>query len=99
MNCAEANKNDIVDYLYSLDYQPVKIRNNDHWYLSPLRDEKEASFKVDKRKNVWYDHGLGKGGRLVDFVMVYYNCNVEESLQKIVSFHPQNKLQNLPGRR
>jgi len=31
-----------------------------YWYLSPLREEKEASFKVNRKKNVWYDHGIGK---------------------------------------
>jgi hypothetical protein len=46
MNCDEANQIDLVDYLYSLGYQPEKIKNHDYWYLSPLREEKEASFKV-----------------------------------------------------
>jgi len=41
MNCDEANQIDLVDYLYSLGYQPEKIKNNDYWYLSPLREEKE----------------------------------------------------------
>ena len=58
MNCAEANQIDLVDYLYSLGYQTEKIRGNDYWYLSPLRDEKEASFKINRKKNVWYDHGI-----------------------------------------
>ena len=41
MNCDEANQIDLVDYLYSLGYQPEKIKNHDYWYLSPLREEKE----------------------------------------------------------
>ena len=70
-------------------FQSQKIRGADTWYLSPFRDEKDASFKVNRNKNVWYDHGLGKGGRLVDFVMEFYHCNTSEALQKIVSFQPQ----------
>ena len=35
-----------------------KINNNDYWYLSPLRNEKEASFKINRSKNTWYDHGI-----------------------------------------
>jgi hypothetical protein len=89
MNCAEANQIDLVDYLYSLGYQPQKIRGNGYWYLSPLREEKEASFKVNRNKNVWYDHGLGKGGNIVEFTVQFFNCNVSEALQKIFSFHPQ----------
>ena len=60
MNCAEANQIDMVDYLYSVGYLPQKINGNSYWYLSPLRSEKPASFKVNRAKNVWYDHGIGK---------------------------------------
>lgn len=94
MNCAEANQLDLVDYLYLLGHQPKKVRSNDHWYLSPLREEKDPSFKVNTSKNIWYDHGIGKGGKLIDFVMEYYHCNAGEALQKIVSFHGQKQQQN-----
>ena len=94
MNCEQANQMDMVDYLNSLGYQPQKIKGPDYWYLSPFRAEKESSFKVERNKNVWYDHGLGKGGKLIDFVMEFYHCNVSEALQKVSFFQPQNNLQN-----
>jgi DNA primase len=75
MNCEQANQIDLVDYLQSIGHEPSKLRGNDYWYHSPLRNEKEPSFKVNRSKNVWYDHGLGKGGTLVDFAMEYYHCN------------------------
>ena len=62
----EVKQLDIVDYLEKLGHRPQKIRNNDYWYLSPLREEKEPSFKVNRKLNVWYDHGLGKGGNIID---------------------------------
>src|SRR5450432_1898984 len=80
--CAQVNQLDLVDYLSSLGYSPVKIKNDDHWYLSPLRDEKTASFKVNCKANVWYDHGSGKGGNLVDFGLQYHHCSVSELLEK-----------------
>jgi hypothetical protein len=94
MNCKEFNQLDIVDYLSSLGYQPVKINRNDYWYFSPFRDEKTASFKVNKKFNVWYDHGLQKGGKLVDFGVRFYNCTVPELLYRLtqqnsLSFHQQ----------
>lgn len=92
MNCEKANQIDLVDYLYYLGYQPRKINNHDYWYLSPLRGEKEASFKVNRNKNVWYDHGLGKGGNVVEFAVKFFNCNVGDALQKISSFHPQKNV-------
>ena len=94
-NCMRANEIDLVDYLAKLGHEPSKIRNNDYWYLSPLRNEKEPSFKVNRRMNVWYDHGLGKGGDLIEFGKLYYKCSVKESLEKLsdknnisISFHP-----------
>ena len=92
ITCEQAKQMDIVEYLFSLGFNPVKIRNADHWYLSPLRSEKTASFKVNRKLNVWYDHGLGKGGNLVDFGILYHNCSVSDFLEKLndLSFHQQS---------
>jgi hypothetical protein len=98
MNCAEANQIDMVDYLNSIGHSPQKMNRNDYWYLSPLRDEKHPSFKVNRIKNVWYDHGIGKGGSLLDFVMQMHQCDVAEVLQKLSFFHPQNIVKNNPER-
>lgn len=40
--CAAARQIDLVDYLASLGHQPQKVRNQDYWYLSPLREEKNT---------------------------------------------------------
>ena len=95
MSCLQANKIDLVEYLKSLGYTPQKIRNDDYWYHSPLREEKEPSFKVNRRLNVWYDHATGKGGNPVDFGIFYHRCTVSEFLEKLsdhqhhFSFHQQ----------
>ncbi len=83
VSAEEVRQLDIVDYLFKLGYQPSKIRNFDYWYLSPLRDEKTPSFKVNRKLNRWYDHGIGKGGNLIDFAILIHNCTVGEFLQKI----------------
>ncbi len=95
-NCIEANRIDLVDYLSNLGHHPQKIKNNDHWYLSPLRNEKTPSFKVNRKLNVWFDFGEGKGGNLLDFGVQYFHCSVSEFLTRIKnnnfypsSFHPQ----------
>lgn len=79
----EAKEMDMVDYLSTLGHEPSKIRNNDYWYLSPLRDEKTPSFKIDRELNRWYDHGLGKGGNLVDFAILYHECTIGELLENL----------------
>ena len=79
----QAKAIDLVNYLKSLGFEPKKIRRDDYWYLSPLRDEKEASFKINRRLNRWYDHGLGKGGNLVDFGIEFYKCSIPEFLNNL----------------
>ena len=49
----------IADYLHSLGYSPVKQQGVNLWYTSPLREEAEASFKVNTEREQWYDFGLG----------------------------------------
>ncbi len=80
-NCKIANQIDLVNYLETLGHEPSKIKNQDYWFLSPLRNEKTPSFKVNQKLNVWYDHGLGKGGNIIDFGIEYFRCTVSEFLQ------------------
>ncbi len=80
MSCAAARQIDMVGYLYNLGFEPQKIRGSNYWFLSPLREEKTASFKVDRRRNCWYDFGEGRGGSLIDFGILYYRCTVVELL-------------------
>src|SRR6266542_7140174 len=79
----EVKKTDIVNYLSSIGFKPAKVIRNDYWYLSPLRDEKTPSFKVNRNMNRWYDFGEGKGGNIIDFVILYHKCGVSEVLKKL----------------
>lgn len=97
LSVADIEHMDMVEHLEKLGYYPRKIRNDDYWYFSPLRVEKTPSFKVNRKLNVWYDHGLQKGGNLVDFGILFYKCTVNELLQKLAkknrfSFHRQPAL-------
>lgn len=83
MNCEQANEMDLVNYLRQLGHEPKKVRSKDHWYLSPLREESTASFKVNQKLNVWYDHGTGEGGSFVDFGIKYFECSVPDFLEKL----------------
>ncbi|MCV9926623.1 toprim domain-containing protein [Flavobacterium sp. LS1R49] len=83
LSTEEAKKIDITNYLSLLGYNPTKVINVDFWYSSPLRDENTPSFKVNQKLNLWFDHGLGKGGNLIDFGILYHNCTVSEFLEKV----------------
>jgi DNA primase len=94
ITCREAKQQDLVTYLASLGHEPKRVKGDDYWYLSPLRQESDPSFKVNKKFNVWYDHGLGKGGNLIDFGVLYYGCTVKELLQRL---HNYSSFQQLPS--
>ena len=65
MTTQEAKNIRIADYLQSLGYTSIKQQGNSLWYKSPLREERDASFKVNTELNRWYDFGLGKGGNII----------------------------------
>ena len=74
----------IADYLHSLGYSPVKQQGINLWYKSPLREETEASFKVNTERNQWYDFALGKGGNIIALAQELYCSNhVPYLLQRI----------------
>ena len=72
MNIEEAKKIPITDYLYSLGYSPIKQQGANLWYKSPLREEHEASFKVNTEREQWYDFGAGKGGNIIALAQELY---------------------------
>lgn len=96
ISCTEARQIDLVEYLATLGHQPKKVQSADYWYCSPLRDEKTPSFKVNRAKNLWYDHGTGQGGDIIDFGTQYLKTSVSELLDRLtsansnqtLSFHP-----------
>jgi hypothetical protein len=98
MTCELANSIDITLYLSSLGFQPKTTRNSDYWYFSPFRNERTPSFKVNTKLNCWYDHGLGKGGSLIDFGIMFHHCSVRELLAKLknLSFHPHLPAAQIP---
>ncbi|MEJ0080840.1 MAG: toprim domain-containing protein [Puia sp.] len=83
MTINQAKEMDMVEYLSRLGHEPQRISGKSYWYLSPLHDEKTASFKINRNLNRWYDFAEGKGGNLVDFGVLYHRCNVMDLLQKL----------------
>jgi hypothetical protein len=76
----------IIDYLSSLGCQPTKIRGYDYWYHSPFSLEKDPSFKVNTKLNVWYDHGIGEGGTIIDLGVKLHQCTIHEFMIKLFQF-------------
>ena len=62
---------------------PKYERNGYDMYLSPLREERTPSFKVDYVQNLWYDFGLGEGGTLLTLVMRLERCDSREAVRRL----------------
>ncbi|WBL22334.1 toprim domain-containing protein [Zunongwangia sp. HRR-M8] len=86
----------IVKTLAKLGHFPSKTTEKEAWFLSPLRSETHASFSVSLRKNLWYDFGMGKGGNVIDLVMLVKSFSNREALEfletgTIATFSPPVK--------
>ncbi|WP_273276806.1 toprim domain-containing protein [Maribacter polysiphoniae] len=80
LSCERARAFPIEKALAKLGHFPTKENEKEAWFLSPLRSESQASFKVSKRLNRWYDHGEGTGGNVIDLVCRIRLCAVKETL-------------------
>ncbi|MFN4764569.1 toprim domain-containing protein [Gillisia sp. Q332] len=69
----------IVKTLAKLGHYPTRESEKEAWFLSPLRSETQASFNVSLIKNLWYDFGTGKGGNVIDLVMLLENCSFQDA--------------------
>ena len=90
MDIQTAKQIKIADYLHSLGFSPVKQQDINLWYKSPLREETEASFKVNSERNQWYDFALGKGGNIIALAQeLYCSDHVPYLLQRIEEQTPR----------
>ena len=80
MTCEEARSIGIFETLIKMGHLPTRKTEKEAWFLSPLRSETEASFKISFRLNRWYDFGIGKGGNVIDLVCLILNFSVAEAL-------------------
>lgn len=98
-NFKKAREYSIEKALANLGHFPSKKSEKEAWYLSPFRtSETQASFKVSLVLNRWYDHGMGKGGNVIDLLMQLKNYTVTQVLDFLdsnkidFSFHQPEKL-------
>ncbi len=92
MNITEAKDILLTDFLAAIGCEPTGRTTSCVFYLSPLRSERNPSFKVNTTLNKWYDFGLGQGGGIIELGMLYYHTNdVSMVLHRIESdmHHPK----------
>lgn len=75
MNINDIKQIKLHDFLAAIGCKPVKQYGVNLMYLSPLRAEKHASFKVNTEINQWYDFGIGRGGNIIALAELLYNSS------------------------
>ena len=86
MNIAQAKCIPLSAYLERQGLTPQKTRKGGRelWYHSPIRDgDENPSFKIDKVRNLWFDHGIATGGNIIDLVREICSCDVRDALQHL----------------
>ncbi len=48
MNISQAHEISIISFLEKEGFRPCRVYGDNYWYRSPLREEKIASFKVNR---------------------------------------------------
>src|SRR5262245_60143756 len=79
MNIEQARSIPVPEFLEKMNAPVQKQKGHEWWYLSPLRNEKTASLKVDLIKNFWFDFGEGKGGDGIKLVRAFLEANNRSS--------------------
>lgn len=82
----------IVDLLKRLGFNPVKKSGKEHLYISMLREfDTKPSFCVNDDVGVWFDHGIRKGGNIIDFGLAYWRTlSFNEVVEKLVAICAAN---------
>jgi len=91
---------DLVSTLKLLGYEPLRKSGGELFYLSMLRDnESSPSFCVNEKSGLWYDHGMGKGGSVIEFALSYWaHLSFKDAINELlkISGQPPGEIVNRP---
>ncbi|MDD4557601.1 MAG: CHC2 zinc finger domain-containing protein, partial [bacterium] len=73
-------RNDIVDIVAG--YVSLKKSGKTYKGLCPFHNERDASFSVNREKQLFKCFGCGEGGNVITFVMKVDNLSFIEALEK-----------------
>lgn len=78
----------IVDYLYSLGVEPVKLSGVRLLYFSPKNDEQTPSFFVHPKENSFHDFTTGERGDIIRLVRYLTGCNFQQAVTTLQNIAP-----------
>lgn len=90
----------ISDFLARLGYAPSRKSGGELFYSAPHRRDDNPSMTVNDSKGLWFDHGDGKGGNIIDLGLLVFNTSdVKEVVQKINSIYGEADISYMEAKR
>ena len=80
MDINEIRNIDIISYLAKYGIHPKRSSGKNAMYLSPLGEETEPSFAVNKAKNRFHCRSTGAKGSIIDFVMAKEKLSLKDAI-------------------
>lgn len=71
MNIEQANTIAISEILKNLYLKPAYENEHEAMYVSPIRNTRTATFRVDKITNTWFDPVIAKEGGIIELACQY----------------------------
>lgn len=96
MTPSEIKQTSIRAYLGQMNIHPVKDYGYYGMYHCPYREDRNASFKVDYSRNIWYDFGTNEGGSIIDLVIRLGNCSFSDAVSRLVGYTDKRNSVLLP---
>jgi 5S rRNA maturation endonuclease (ribonuclease M5) len=80
-DCEKARSLCLVQTLAKLGHFPNRKTEKEAWFLSPFRNETQASFKVSIKENYWIDFATFEGGSTIDLVTKLKQYSLPDALE------------------
>ncbi len=77
---------DLIAFLEDLGFSPCWQSGEKAMFLSPLREEVNPSFYVQRSSDgswTWKDWGTGESGDIIKFAQTYYGVDFKEALRRL----------------
>ncbi|MCL4639387.1 MAG: hypothetical protein M5Z89_10395 [Olivibacter sp.] len=89
----------ISDFLNREGFTPVRQTAVTSAYKAPYRIDNDPSLIVNDKKGVWFDHGEGQGGTIIELGLKLYNTtSVEYVVGRINQLYDNIPLTKVPNR-
>jgi hypothetical protein len=85
----------VADYLNSIGLKPARKYSGHYWYHSPFHQDKNPSFVVNLKKDLWFDLSSGKGGDLIEMVKMLHQTDVAGAIVALSGNEPVKPVYSL----